>query len=426
MRRLSESVQGSEEAPPTNGRELKIDYNKSTQTCPGGLAYASSKCSCSNVSATTAMCTAAKGCQCTDCAPAPVCRVGGVRSGNLTECDLDTSGHVAWNTSCEENCPWEESTGRSFTTSEGAVTARIEEASSVNASEPKECDWSTWPLNVTSAAETAAAVQAPGDSVVDHFKKVALAEHVSVASFSRTVLDLMEHAAPPWLLDRTLLAAREEIQHAQMAFALVRMWSAPAQPTGFNGQLGAQSTLTLTEFAQRTITEACLGETPAVLRAALSLHFAQDPKVQEYFRVVVADEQRHAELAWTTVKWSLLKANGIHGETLTRAMRQKVHLAVQSALPAMKASASAAIGDMKAAESDIGLLRFGMLSQPMEMVVAQFAVPLIEQILSLLLAAPLEASEEVLPSFERSVSEHFQASLKELNQVAFSMQSSVV
>ena len=52
-------------------------------------------------------------------------------------------------------------------------------------------------------------------ALASHFLSVGLSEHASIASFSRVVLELMQFGAPAELLDRTLVAAQDEIRHAQ-------------------------------------------------------------------------------------------------------------------------------------------------------------------------------------------------------------------
>ena len=48
-----------------------------------------------------------------------------------------------------------------------------------------------------------------------------------------------------------------------------------------------------------------VGETLAVGRAAVQLRDATDPVVRAVLEQIIADETRHAQLAWDTVRWAL-------------------------------------------------------------------------------------------------------------------------
>lgn len=300
--------------------------------------------------------------------------------------------------------------GRLYTTTSGFATAKIVEQSSGIEAPPQGCDWSAWPALASKSVQT---TEKPGAWVVERFKRVALGEHASVASFSRTALQLMELGAPARLLDQTLSAARDEIQHAQMAFAFVRTWSTkPFELTGFDGQLGECSGSSLADFAHRTITEACVGETPAVLRAALALRFAEDAQVREYLRAVLVDERRHAELAWATVKWSLLSAYSKDSTSAT-AMWQMIDTALETGLASMRAEAASHAGSLV---NEVDELRFGILTPALEADVIAIAVPLVEQLRSELSLVTFAAGDS-LTAFEASATRHFDNALKAVEAV---------
>eukprot|EP00747_Dinoflagellata_sp_TGD_P170771 gnl/TRDRNA2_/TRDRNA2_203180_c0_seq1.p1 gnl/TRDRNA2_/TRDRNA2_203180_c0~~gnl/TRDRNA2_/TRDRNA2_203180_c0_seq1.p1 ORF type:complete len:506 (+),score=56.57 gnl/TRDRNA2_/TRDRNA2_203180_c0_seq1:185-1519(+) len=401
----------------------QVDYTGDDDNCPGGLAgkacrplNADSPGNCSTMSATTALCNASQGCQCVDCPPAPIC----FPNSDVPE---ETCAHLAID-SCStgncycRNCHVQIMDGRMYSTVSGALTARIVEASVSSTERQQGCDWSTWPANATKASHNekpqgAPTAGTPGASVIDHFKRVALAEHASVASFSRTALDLMEHVAPAGLLDRTLAAARDEIQHAQMAFALVHAWSAqPVQLTGFDGQLGEHGGLALADLARRTVTEACASETPAVLRAAMSRRFAQDTQVLEYLQAVLTDERRHAELAWATVQWTLLRAHSSGGRLLTMDVWREVDTALEFSLASMRVQAVSDAVEARDAEEEVGLLRFGILAPRLNAVVARLALKLVEQLRSeLVVDNPTGRS---LSIFEASIGGHFESAIEEV------------
>lgn len=117
--------------------------------------------------------------------------------------------------------------------------------------------------------------------LASHFISLGLAEHASVASFARVVMELMQLAAPADLVDRTLQAGREEVRHAQVAFSLARTWSAEGYQLGpLNGLEYAP--VSFVQLARQTVFEAILGETAAFLRASLALRFATHQGVREF------------------------------------------------------------------------------------------------------------------------------------------------
>lgn len=291
-------------------------------------------------------------------------------------------------------------------------------ASTVMAYETKdktaECDWSHWPLTMDSARGVQRETPSEGKNelIAKHYKHVGLAEHASVASFSRAVLGLMELGAPAWLLDRTMVAAREEIHHAQMAFAIARSWShEPFYISGMEDLLKRQENTGLDEFVVRTVREACAGETPAVLRVAVALRFVQDAQIREYLNTVLVEERRHAELAWSTVAWALLtevKDGATAGSLRPAHLAAKVALA--SAVTSLWGQANTSVIERQKQELD-GLLKVGILSSEMEKVVARVAAPLVEGLGAELLSGHVLANG--IGRFEAVVHQNFEDALDE-------------
>ena len=54
-----------------------------------------------------------------------------------------------------------------------------------------------------------------------------------------------------------------------------------------------------------TIREACVNETISAAQCQAAGDAAQDPFIRETLRAIAEDEQRHAALAWATVRWLL-------------------------------------------------------------------------------------------------------------------------
>jgi hypothetical protein len=134
---------------------------------------------------------------------------------------------------------------------------------------------------------------------------LALDEHASIAAFARVTLDLLALGAPVDLLARTQQAALDEVEHARDAFRLASSFEgAPVGP----GPLAAASPTGPTDlvgFARDTFIDGCLNETLSTALAAARLDAATHPQVRAVLEKVVADESRHAGLAWATVAWAL-------------------------------------------------------------------------------------------------------------------------
>lgn len=268
-----------------------------------------------------------------------------------------------------------------------------------------ECDWNHWPLEHTQGA-TRVPSREWNTEVAEYYRKVGLAEHASVASFSRVVLELMENAAPAWLLDRTMLAAREEIHHAQMAFAVARSWSQESfHVTGMDGLIEGQKSGGLVELARRTVAEACAGETPAFLKVAVAKHFVQDMQISEYLNKVLVEEKLHASLAWATVAWAVSAAR----RDEQRLVKLAVHQVLAETASSLRSQAKASAPDLR---SELELLKVGILSPSWKAAVARVAAPLVEALGVDLLSADLVVNG--IDHFEHLVNERFDDALEEV------------
>jgi hypothetical protein len=135
-----------------------------------------------------------------------------------------------------------------------------------------------------------------------HFSQQALAEHASVASFARFLMQLMHLGAPPELLMATQQAIADELDHARRCFSIAAAYGEPVGPGPLDTR-GAISESTPEEVLEETVREGCVNETLAAVEAALLAQKATDPLLKETFEVIASDEARHAGLAWKTVRW---------------------------------------------------------------------------------------------------------------------------
>jgi len=171
--------------------------------------------------------------------------------------------------------------------------------------------------------------------------RIAQLEHASIASFSRFSLELLSLGAPPALIADVHQAGLDEIRHAQLCFGLASGFGAGAVGPGPLDVRGALSDgLDAPSIARRLVLEACIGETLAALEAAESARRASDPEVRAVLEEIATDEQRHAELGWTCLRWLL--ASGDAG------VRSGVLITFRQALQPAEASAPKGITGLEA------------------------------------------------------------------------------
>lgn len=130
------------------------------------------------------------------------------------------------------------------------------------------------------------------------------AEHASVASFSRFVLELMSLGAPAELVTRATRAQADEIRHARDAFGVASTFlGAPVAP----GPLAIDGSLDRTreQVLVSAILEGCINETVCAVQVQEAARRAVDPALSELLAATAADELRHAELSWAFVRWML-------------------------------------------------------------------------------------------------------------------------
>lgn len=134
---------------------------------------------------------------------------------------------------------------------------------------------------------------------------VAQLEHASVASFARVTLELMSLGAPSDLLHAVQRAADDEIRHADSAFALASRFAGVSLRPGSLPTAGVAPRQGAARILEGLVREACVGETVGVAEARAALEACTDPQVRAALTRIVADETRHAALAWKTLAWLL-------------------------------------------------------------------------------------------------------------------------
>ncbi len=133
----------------------------------------------------------------------------------------------------------------------------------------------------------------------------ALAEHASVASFARFVLDLTAMGAPPALLADATAAMQDEIRHAQVAFGLAQAYAGHPVGPGPLAMDGVTAGGPAEAIVRAAVREGCVEETLAAAEAQLAAQRATEPAVRAALMAIAEDEARHAELAWRFVDWAV-------------------------------------------------------------------------------------------------------------------------
>lgn len=159
----------------------------------------------------------------------------------------------------------------------------------------------------------------------------ALAEHASIAAFSRLSLELLAAGAPPHLVEGAHQAALDEVRHARICFALASAYSGQSHAPGPFADATArrlfptQRALQLSLLARESLVDGCLGEGVSAALLSQGAEQAAAPALKELLRAMAADEERHAQLAWDILAFCL--ASG--GAPVQRAVAETL-----AALPA--------------------------------------------------------------------------------------------
>jgi hypothetical protein len=148
-------------------------------------------------------------------------------------------------------------------------------------------------------------------------------EHASIASFARFVLELLQHGAPPELVQDAQRALGDEVKHAKLCFTLASLYAGrPLGPTSL--ELPPFGIRSLAEAAAAAVEEGCVGETLAVFQAEAQAENARDSEVRAALATIASDEARHSELAWSFVRWAIEEG----GSEVARAVEEAFSRAI--------------------------------------------------------------------------------------------------
>jgi hypothetical protein len=226
--------------------------------------------------------------------------------------------------------------GRPFVVDAVAVTAPVCERE----------DWGTTVARVAVAERLRPAL-------AEAWTEIAAAEHASVASFARFILQLLAVGAPPTLVLAGQQALADEVEHARVAFALASQFAGRGVGPGPLPHASAGGAMELDTIVAAVIEEACIGETLSALEVGEAAARAVDPGLRRVLGKIAADEQRHAELGWRFVQWAL---SGASAERVARA---------QGCFERAIAAAQAGAERMSHETGDPTLREFGVIDAPL-------------------------------------------------------------
>jgi len=143
-------------------------------------------------------------------------------------------------------------------------------------------------------------------ALTEHWTDSARFEHASVASFARFSMQLMALGAPADLVAEATRAQADEIRHARVALGIASTFAGETIGLGalpIDGALDCAGDVEA--ILVDTIREACVNETISAAQCQAAGEAAKDPFIKNALLAIAEDEQRHATLAWKTVKWLL-------------------------------------------------------------------------------------------------------------------------
>jgi hypothetical protein len=155
-----------------------------------------------------------------------------------------------------------------------------------------------------------------------------LMEHASIAAFARFALQLLALGAPADLMSATHEAMADETEHAKMCFALASAFAGESIGPGRLPIEGALEQCELGQVLALVVREGMIGETVAAVEAREALLHAEDPVVRRVLEKIVADETRHAALAWRFAAWAIEEG----GERMRHLLHEELAAAKSEAL----------------------------------------------------------------------------------------------
>ncbi|MDH5674346.1 MAG: ferritin-like domain-containing protein [Myxococcales bacterium] len=179
-------------------------------------------------------------------------------------------------------------------------------------------------------------------ALADSYRQDGLAEHASVASFSRFALQLLAQGAPASLVERALEATRDELRHAELCFGLAKRYDGRALQPGPLPTADALADGTdAVHIAVSLAAEGCIAETVSAQLIAAARDRAHDSAAKSALSRIARDELAHVELAWESLAW-LLVQSGDHVRSAVEGVFAQAHrhVGLGSIAPSQHASST--------------------------------------------------------------------------------------
>lgn len=248
-------------------------------------------------------------------------------SGELKSC-------VYWTTSVDIapawGCfGWTCVVGRPF-----VVEGRMETATSVSRG-----DWSE-PV----APDPRCLAHDRGREIAERFAQIAATEHASIASFARFTLELLALGAPSHLVEASVRAGLDEIEHARATYSIASAYAGTRLgPSELPAAAASIRPRPRAELLAALAAEGCVGETLGAAEAAAALEAATIPALKATYERIASDEERHAALAWRTLAHYWPMADAAERAAVQRAFEVTLE-SIESGPPPRPAFASAEHG----------------------------------------------------------------------------------
>lgn len=218
------------------------------------------------------------------------------------------------------------------------------------------CESDAW----CSRGELASLDAVTRDALAAAWRRDALMEHASIASFARFTLHMMALGAPPALVADAQRAALDEVDHARSCFDIAARIDGGVLGPGALDVKGALGAMSVAEAVRAAVLEGCVGETCAALVARSRRDAARDDAVRDALGRIASDESEHAALAWRFVAWAIATGGEEARESAGRAFRE--------------ARSIAAPGELRDGVDEVAWSAYGMLTPREEHAVMRAAI----------------------------------------------------
>lgn len=145
----------------------------------------------------------------------------------------------------------------------------------------------------------------------------ALAEHASIAAFARLSLQLLAHGAPLELVTLSQRASLDEARHADLCLREARRHAGTRLEWGPLPLSDAKLAVSEEELLITNVLEGCIGETLAAAHARARADCAGSKRLRAALLRLAADEERHATLAWSILRWQLERSPALRAVVLS-------------------------------------------------------------------------------------------------------------